>query len=155
MNWRGEVHGRNKLDKVLIMEISATLIRDDTGQPKARLSIGTDITAKKNLEEQFLRAQRMESIGMLAAGIAHDLNNVLAPILMAAPMLRERATDPSDIRMIETLEKSAERGTGLVRQILAFAHGASGAHRLVQVKHPAPRHHQCDQPDVPENHPAG
>ncbi len=133
--WRGEFQARNKQGKALVMEISATLIRDDTGQPKARLSIGTDITAKKSLEEQFLRAQRMESIGMLAAGIAHDLNNVLAPILMAAPMLRERASDPADIRMIETLEKSAERGTGLVRQILAFAHGASGAHRLVQVKH--------------------
>jgi PAS domain S-box-containing protein len=133
--WRGEVHMRNKRGDAITIELSTTMVRDDAGQPKARLSIGTDITAKKILEDQFLRAQRLESIGMLAAGIAHDLNNVLAPILLAAPMLRERATNPRDISMLETLEKSAERGTGLVRQILGFAHGSSGAHRIVQVKH--------------------
>jgi CheY-like chemotaxis protein len=72
---------------------------------------------------------------MLASGIAHDLNNVLAPILMAAPILRHRATDPSDQRILTSLEKSAERGAGLVRQILAFARGVSGTPQLVQVKH--------------------
>ena len=133
--WRGEFRLHDRKGKSLIMEFSITLIRDDGGKPKARLSIGTDITAKKSLEDQFLRVQRLESIGMLASGIAHDLNNVLAPIFLAAPMLRERASNPSDIRMITTLEKSAERGAGLVRQILSFAHGVSGANQLVQVKH--------------------
>jgi two-component system, cell cycle sensor histidine kinase and response regulator CckA len=133
--WRGEFHIHDRQGKLLVMEISASLIRDDRGQPKARLCIGTDVTAKKNLEEQFLRVQRLESIGMLASGIAHDLNNVLAPIFLAAPLLREHATNPVDLRMITTLEKSAERGAGLVRQILAFAHGVGGEHQLVQVKH--------------------
>jgi PAS domain S-box-containing protein len=133
--WRGELRMHDRTGKVLTMEFSITLIRDDAGRPKARLSIGTDITAKKSLEEQFLRVQRLESIGMLASGIAHDLNNVLAPIFLAAPMLREHASDPADVRMITTLEKSAERGAGLVRQILSFAHGVSGANQLIQVKH--------------------
>jgi two-component system cell cycle sensor histidine kinase/response regulator CckA len=133
--WRGEFHLHNKLGKLLVMEISASLIRDENGEPKARLSICTDVTAKKNLEEQFLRVQRLESIGMLASGIAHDLNNVLAPILMAAPVLRVNVTDPGDLRIIASLERSAERGAGLVRQILAFAHGVSGSHQLIQVKH--------------------
>jgi two-component system cell cycle sensor histidine kinase/response regulator CckA len=133
--WRGEFRLHDRKGKPLIMEFSITLIRDDAGQPKDRLSIGTNVTDKKSLEEQFFRVQRLESIGMLASGIAHDLNNVLAPIFLAAPMLRERASDPADIRMITTLEKSAERGAGLVRQILSFAHGVSGAHQLVQVKH--------------------
>ena len=87
------------------------------------IGVGTDITEKRKLQEQFLRAQRLEGIGMLAAGIAHDLNNVLTPILMAGPMLRVRATDPLDQRLLQTLEHSAERGAALVRQILAFAHG--------------------------------
>jgi two-component system cell cycle sensor histidine kinase/response regulator CckA len=117
------------------MEMSMTLVRDNAGQPKARLSIGTDVTAKKNLEEQFLRVQRLESIGMLASGIAHDLNNILAPILLAAPMLRDQVTNPVHAKMITTLEKSAERGAALVRQILSFAQGVSGAHQLVQLKH--------------------
>ncbi|HEY0864121.1 MAG TPA: response regulator [Lacunisphaera sp.] len=99
------------------------------------IGVGTDITEKKKLQEQFLRAQRLEGIGMLAAGIAHDLNNVLTPILMAGPMLRVRATDPLDQRLLQTLENSAERGAALVRQILAFAHGTTGEPRLMQVKH--------------------
>jgi PAS domain S-box-containing protein len=99
------------------------------------IGVGTDITEKKKLQEQFLRAQRLEGIGMLAAGIAHDLNNVLTPILMAGPMLRVRATDPLDQRLLQTLEHSAERGAALVRQILAFAHGTTGEPRLMQLKH--------------------
>jgi PAS domain S-box-containing protein len=99
------------------------------------IGVGTDISEKKKLQEQFLRAQRLEGIGMLAAGIAHDLNNVLTPILMAGPMLRVRATDPLDQRLLQTLEHSAERGAALVRQILAFAHGTTGEPRLMQVKH--------------------
>jgi PAS domain S-box-containing protein len=133
--WRGEIRVDDRHGKTLVIEVSTTLIRDDEGRPKARMSIGTDVTAKKVLEEKFLRAQRLESIGMLASGIAHDLNNVLAPIFLAAPMLREHATDPGDILMIASLEKSAERGAGLVRQILSFAHGVQGANQQLQVKH--------------------
>ena len=95
---------------------------------------GADSVAKKRLDEQYLRTQRLESIGMLASGIAHDLNNVLAPIILAAPVLREHATNPDDLRMIMSLEKSAERGVELVRQILTFAHGAGGAQERVEVK---------------------
>jgi two-component system cell cycle sensor histidine kinase/response regulator CckA len=133
--WRGEIRVNDKSGKGLVVDLRTTLVRDDQGRPKARLSIGTDVTEKKRLEEQFLRVQRLESIGMLASGIAHDLNNVLAPIFLAAPMLREHATDPTDLRMISSLEKSAERGAGLVRQILAFAHGVQGVHQVLQVKH--------------------
>jgi len=133
--WRGELRLQNRHGHPLIMDSRVTVIRDDTGRPQGRLSISTDVTAKKSIEEQFFRAQRLESIGMLAAGIAHDFNNILAPIILAAPMLREHATDPGDIQMLGTLEKSAERGAALVRQILGFAQGAEGEHRVVQVKH--------------------
>jgi signal transduction histidine kinase len=95
----------------------------------------TDITDRERLHEQFLRAQRMENLGLLAAGIAHDLNNTLAPILLAAPMLREQVGDGSGLKLVDTLERSAERGSQLVRQILSFAHGVGGEHQLVQPKH--------------------
>ncbi|MBX3749280.1 MAG: PAS domain S-box protein [Opitutaceae bacterium] len=104
------------------------------GRP-ARLVMASDITEKKQLQEQFLRAQRLESLGMLASGIAHDLNNMLAPILFAGPLLRTSVSSPRDLRILETLEKSAERGSGLVRQILAFAQGTSAAPRITQLKH--------------------
>jgi PAS domain S-box-containing protein len=131
--WHGELllHDRNL--KALVVEVSMTLIKDNAGRPKARLSIGTDVTAKKNLEEQFLRVQRLESIGMLASGIAHDLNNILAPILMGAPMLRDQISNPVHNRIIANFERSAERGTALVRQILNFAQGVGGAHQRVEL----------------------
>jgi len=69
------------------------------------------------LEEHFLRAQRIENVGLLGCRIAHDLNNVLAPMIMATPMLREWIKDSAGIEMVDMLEKSAERGSGLVRQI--------------------------------------
>lgn len=133
--WMGELRMRNRNRQELVVECRQSLIRDDAGRPKARLSINTDITDRKRLEEQFLRSQRMEGIGLLAAGIAHDLNNMLAPILLAAPMLREHVSDPAALSLLGTLEKSAERGANLVRQIVTFAHGTTGEHRSMQVKH--------------------
>ena len=101
---------------------------------EARVEPSSDGAGKKRLDDQILRAQRLESIGMLASGIAHDLNNVLAPIILAAPVLREHATNPDDLRIIASLEKSAERGVDLVRQILSFTHGAGGGHQIVEVR---------------------
>lgn len=133
--WQGEIRIQTKSGTPLEFDLRITVLRDAAGRPTGRLNIGTDITEKKKLQEQFFRAQRLESLGMLAAGIAHDLNNVLTPILMAGPMLRIRATDPLDLRLLGTLEHSAERGASLVRQILAFAQGTAGEPRLLQIKH--------------------
>ncbi len=99
------------------------------------LVLAADVTEKKLLQEQLLHAQRLESLGMLAAGIAHDLNNVLAPIVFAAPLLRMNATDPHDLKILDTLESSAKRGAGLVRQIVGFAHSTTGEFQLTQVGH--------------------
>ncbi len=86
-------------------------------------------------EEQALRVQRLENIGMLAAGIAHDFNNVLAPLLMGLPLLRMRHPAESDQKIIISMENSAARGAGLVRQILGFAHGVTGGAQLIQSAH--------------------
>jgi len=133
--WSGEINLQDRHGNVHVLDCRVTVVRDEDGKPQGRLSIASDITGKKRMEEQFFRAQRLESLGMLAAGIAHDLNNILAPILLAAPMLRDTTSDPNDLRMISTLEKSASRGAALVRQILGFAHGADGEHRVFQPKH--------------------
>ncbi|MGA2017805.1 MAG: ATP-binding protein [Opitutaceae bacterium] len=113
--------------------MSGTLVLNDPDRTEARPEPGAG-ASKRRLDDQFLRAQRLESIGMLASGIAHDLNNVLAPIILAAPVLREHATNPDDLRIIASLEKSAERGVDLVRQILSFTHGEGGGHQIVEVK---------------------
>ncbi|MBS0632709.1 MAG: response regulator [Verrucomicrobia bacterium] len=133
--WRGELHVRNRCGIALVLEMRQSRILDERGERKARLSICGDITERKRLEEQFLRAQRLENIGLLAAGIAHDLNNMLAPIAMGVPLLRDFVADPAGIKLLDTLESSAERGVGLVRQILGFAHGVNGEMQLMQVRH--------------------
>src|SRR6185503_3658022 len=76
-----------------------------------------------------------ESIGTLAGGIAHDLNNVLAPIMMSVEMLKEKFKDPSSQRMLGILETSAKRGAGMVKQVLTFARGVDGERVLLQPKH--------------------
>lgn len=114
--------------------MSATLICDEGSAARSGTDRPLETGESKLLEERCLRAQRLESIGMLASGIAHDLNNVLSPIVLAAPILREHATNPEDLRIITSLEKSAERGVDLVRQILSFAHGAASVPQLVDLK---------------------
>src|SRR6185503_14776987 len=93
----------------------------------------TDITEKKALEAQFLRAQRLESVGRLAGGIAHDLNNVLTPILMTVQLLGPKLKDQADQTLLDTIETSARRGADMVRQILSFSRGADGKEAPVQV----------------------
>src|ERR1044072_1696702 len=78
--WQGEMHQVRRDGNEIIVASRWTLVRDEQGRPKSILIINTDVTEKKRMESQFLRAQRMESIGTLAGGIAHDLNNVLSPI---------------------------------------------------------------------------
>ncbi|MGC3991423.1 MAG: ATP-binding protein [Chthoniobacteraceae bacterium] len=102
---------------------------------RGRLVQAMDITEKKQMEAQFLRSQRLESIGMLAGGIAHDLNNILSPLLMCVEVLRQKLTDEESHEMIEALETSARRGSDMVRQILSFSRGMEGKRVLIQPPH--------------------
>jgi len=135
--WRGEVPFQTRDGRHIVADCHMSLLRDEEGRPKARLAIAVDITEKKQFEEQALRAQRVENLGMLAAGIAHDLNNALSPIIMAGPLLRDKVSDPAGLSTLDIVEKSAARGATLVRQMLSFARGAAGQRQLVQVKHVA------------------
>lgn len=83
-SWHGELHQITKSGKEVIVESRWTLMRDEREKPKSIMVINTDITEKKQLEAQFFRIQRIESIGNLSSGIAHDMNNILTPILASA-----------------------------------------------------------------------
>jgi two-component system cell cycle sensor histidine kinase/response regulator CckA len=133
--WAGELRQVTKEGQEVIADCRWTLVRDGAGQPKSILSIHTNVTGQRKLEAQFLRAQRMESIGTLAGGIAHDLNNILAPILMAVQMLELKTTDEASRRMLELLRANTERGSEMVKQILSFARGVSGERVAVQPRH--------------------
>lgn len=125
-SWSGELTKRSRAGGKLVIDSRWTLIRDRRGEPDCVLAIDTDVTAQKEMEIRLLRAQRMESIGTLAGGVAHDLNNILAPILMGVTLLRPKVSDQAGEALLDTLEESANRGAELVRQVLSFARGAEG-----------------------------
>lgn len=109
--------------------------RDATGRVRRLIAVAEDTTEQKKLEEQFLRAQRMEAIGTLASGVAHDLNNILTPVLMTAELLAERATSARDRELLTMMAQGAQRATETVRQLLMFSRGAEGRRGLVQFRH--------------------
>ncbi len=125
-SWTGELQQMTKTSEPMIVESSWSLVKDDAGKPKGILIINTDITEKKSYAAQLLRAQRMESLGALAGGIAHDLNNALAPVIMGAELLKKSQTEAKSRLMLETILASAYRGSQMVRQILSFARGSQG-----------------------------
>lgn len=133
--WQGELHQVTKAGKEVIVYSRWTLVQDQNGQPKSILVVNTDITEKKQLEAQFLRAQRLESIGTLASGIAHDLNNMLAPILMTAQLLETQLHDERSQRLLPIIVTNAKRGAALVKQVLSFARGMEGTFATLQVRH--------------------
>ncbi|MBD6619690.1 PAS domain S-box protein [Komarekiella sp. 'clone 1'] len=134
-SWQGELHKTSKSGKEIIVESRWTLLKDEHSQAKSILVVDTDITQRKQLEKQFLRAQRVDSIGTLASGIAHDLNNVLSPILMSVQLLKSKNRDRSIHQMLSIVESNAKRGANLVKQMLSFARGVEGDRTVLQVKH--------------------
>src|SRR5688572_7546174 len=133
--WTGELQPQTKLGRRVIIESRWTLVRDGGGEPRSILSINTDVTDRRHLEQQFYRAQRLESIGTLAGGIAHDLNNVLAPIILGMGILKDRLTDDDSRDVLATIATSAKRGAEMVSQVLSFARGQEG--RRVEIKVPS------------------
>lgn len=133
--WHHEMRHLTKDRREVVVDSRWSVVRDAMGQPKAILVIDTDITEKKQLEAQFLRAQRLEGVGQLASGIAHDLNNILSPILMGTSILRDTLPEGESRSLLEIMEASARRGAGIVSQILAFTRGIQGEKLAVQTRH--------------------
>ncbi|MEP2774391.1 MAG: PAS domain-containing protein [Luteolibacter sp.] len=132
--WLGELRQINKDQNPVIVESRWNLVRSADGKPASILSINTDVTRHKNLEQEFYRAQRMESIGTLAGGIAHDLNNVLTPISMSIELLRGSIRDERGRELLDTIAQSSKRGAEMVGQILSFARGLEGQQKSVSGK---------------------
>ncbi len=124
--WQGELRPTTRAGRQLIVECRGTLIKDERGQPKSVLLINTDVTEKKQLEAESHRAQRLESIGALAGGMAHDLNNALSPILMGLQLLQKERQDDETQRMLAVMEANTHRGADMVKQVLLFARGRDG-----------------------------
>lgn len=133
--WSGELHQLTNHKTEIIVQSRWALVRNRQGSPKSIMYVGTDITERKKMEAQFLRTQRLEILGTLASGIAHDLNNVLSPILMSVAVLSELNQSKESKALLSTLEASAQRGSDIVRQLLSFGRGLSGSRLLLLPQH--------------------
>ncbi|MGJ3247456.1 MAG: PAS domain S-box protein [Elainellaceae cyanobacterium] len=135
--WQGELRQVTKSGRAIIVASRWTLMKREPDTPKSILVVNTDITEAKQLEAQFYRAQRLENIGTLASGIAHDLNNIFTPILAIAQLLpmKLKPVDPKTQDLLHSLNESAKRGADLVKQVLSFARGTEGKPILLQPGH--------------------
>ncbi|MEI2583912.1 response regulator [Scytonema sp. PRP1] len=134
-SWQGELSQVHKDGKEIIVQSRWTLMQDEQGQPKSILTVNTDITEKKQLEAQFLQAQRMESLGTLASGIAHDLNNALTPMMMTVQLLQTQLFDKQGKQWLSILENNVRRAADLVKQVLWFSRGHEVNFTTLQVRH--------------------
>lgn len=133
--WAGQLLHINKDGKEIMIESRWTLVYNHAEVPTSLLIVNTDITEKKKLEDAFLRTQRMENIGALASGIAHDLNNVLSPILMSIQIFKRQFTDERNQKILSTVENATKRGVELIKQVLSFGKGLDSQQATIDVKH--------------------
>lgn len=134
-HWEGDVAGKRKDGTTFPVYLVLSAVRDERGKVIGRVGVGADITEKKMLEGRLLRAQRLESIGTLAGGIAHDLNNILQPIMLSIQLLKPGVKGEKYERILNVVESSAERGADLIRQVLSFARGVESSKQTLNTKY--------------------
>jgi len=113
------------------VEMDITPVESGSGVVTHFVAIERDVTARKTLETQMISAQRHEAIGTLASGLAHDLNNILTPMLLMTDLLEHPNMDSGDRQLLASAKTSAQRGAAIVRQLLAYSRGAEGERQLV------------------------
>jgi len=116
-----------------LIQWNNSLLYSASGEVIGVASIAEDITDRAQLEKQLFRAQRLESLGTLAGGIAHDLNNVLLPILMGVTLLKRFGPNEASLQAIDNIERSVKRGSELVKQVLLFARGGQTSREPVRL----------------------
>ncbi len=131
--WSEELPCTTRDGRSLIIDCRWQLLRGEDGAPDRIFSVDTDVTSWRREENLRTRAKRMESLGTFAGGIAHDLNNVLTPILMSIQLLESTESDPDRLELLGTMESASKRGADMIRQVLAFARGVEGRRDRVAI----------------------
>lgn len=133
--WAGEITQPTKAGPEITVQSRWKLLRDDNGEPQGVLIVNTDVTEQRKLESLRLREQRIEMTGTLAAGLAHDLNNVLSPVLLAVHTLRRKYADEDSQRWLTILESRAEQGSRMIAQVMLLAKESAAEQSPVQLRH--------------------
>ncbi|HVN49481.1 MAG TPA: PAS domain S-box protein [Bacteroidota bacterium] len=126
-NWSGEVFQRSRIGKEFVSFVRFSMVHDQQDYPDDVMIVCTDITEVKRLRERFLRTQRIESIGVLTSGIAHDLSNDFAPVIMGVEMVKEHVKDETLQSVIAAMDFSTHHAKNMVDQVLSFVKGVEGS----------------------------
>ncbi|WP_414548317.1 ATP-binding protein [Anabaena sp. CCY 0017] len=126
-SWQGELQRKRKSGSEITVQSHWILLHDQNFKVKSILIADTDITQRQELEKQFLRAQQVEKIGILASGITHDLNNVLSPILMSAHLLQRKYSDRDTQKILSIIENNTKHGINLIKQVLSVVPEIEGS----------------------------
>ena len=132
--WHGELCNRKKNGELFWERVSISPVLDVKGAIANFVAVKEDVTEQRRLQEHLQHAQRMESVGALASGIAHDLNNILAPVLMASALLKTGGRSEQEQTMLEIIEQSAVRGSNVVKQLLAFSRSGGGKRNRLEIR---------------------
>jgi PAS domain S-box-containing protein len=125
--WSGELIQKRKNGSNMVVATRWSLDRDQQQKPLSTLEINRDITERKKLEAQILQVQKMESLGTLAGGVAHDFNNILNIIQAYASVLSEHGARREDVsKNVTVINDTVKRGAVLVRQLLTMARKSEG-----------------------------
>lgn len=131
--YAAEMEQRTREGCIVVVDCRWQLLYDEFGAPRSIFAVDTDITDYRREQQAYMRTQRMESLGTLAGGIAHDLNNVLTPILMSVQLLEHDENDPARRELLASMESAVKRGAEMIRQVLSFARGVEGRRIAVDV----------------------
>lgn len=131
--WSGELHQQGKDGRSLIIACHWQAIVDEKGRPTSLFAVNSDVTELRRHQEMQARTQRLESLGTLAGGIAHDLNNMLTPVLMSVQLMKMEPLTHQHAELLTGIESSVLRGAEMIKQVLSFARGVEGASESVAV----------------------
>jgi PAS domain S-box-containing protein len=123
--WTGELAAQTRDGRRITIDSRLTMLRGEDGGPQKILTICHDVTAQKEMEARYLRAQRQQTLGTLSGGVAHDLNNILAPFLVGLPLIRAEISNPEVQQLVSMMETSVQRGADIVKQLLLFGRGSA------------------------------
>lgn len=118
--WSGRLINRRKDGTLFEEEANIAPIRDEQGRISNYVAVKRDVTREVHMEAQLRQSQKMEAVGQLAGGVAHDFNNILAALLMWIELLRENAADSEMKAGFNEMQELVQRASSLTRQLLLF-----------------------------------
>lgn len=131
-DWSGELRQINRNGDEYYIRSRQQLFRNDAGEAVAVICYNTNITELKKQEDAEERAHHVRSSSILAGGVAHELNNALAPIMLSAAMLKRSLEDDKSRNMVSMIEKCANKGAVLIADLLAFERGKGGGNDIIR-----------------------